>query len=250
MRSNQRGSAHAIIVACIVVVLLGALGYVFWAHYIQKPVRSSHGKTMAVQSKVDTPPPSTKKAFCTSVEKVCFSYPSDWNVRGTVVQRPDSGDTSDLVTITDDTNMKVATIDTGVYGIGGSCDLTKPDEISTVSVIASVATTVRVVPDIATQVGTVYAVESIVQNENGYLPYIYLSDNKDDATKHSYRTCFPGYAALYNAKNSKGLVEATNVDLLSYNENAPYYPSSEAAMKAFSSATSIKVYELFRSFHY
>jgi hypothetical protein len=58
---HQQGSAHLIIIIALVVVVLGALGFVFWQNFINKPVNSEVSKTSITGSAANGGETSAKK---------------------------------------------------------------------------------------------------------------------------------------------------------------------------------------------
>lgn len=77
IKTNQRGSAHAVIIVILVLALLGALGVVFYQNFIaKKPADTSEKQEVA-------PPPTLPTARLTFGEAAyTFSYPTDWIVEG------------------------------------------------------------------------------------------------------------------------------------------------------------------------
>src|SRR5687768_11031104 len=75
-RSLQNGSAHAIIIVLLIVALLGAVGFVFYQNFIQKPA-----DTISVQPNEDRQSNEMKSRHVAFESKIyALDYPSNWTV--------------------------------------------------------------------------------------------------------------------------------------------------------------------------
>jgi len=57
---KQNGSAHVIIIAAMVVLLIGALGFIFWQNFIQKTDKTNSSATNASETTKETPKKSAE----------------------------------------------------------------------------------------------------------------------------------------------------------------------------------------------
>ena len=145
-RSNQSGGIYLITTLLIVVILLGGLGFLFWQNFINKPVVTVNNYVACIKSagssvqesypevcvtsdgkrftnpdqKVTQPTTAATKSFCTPIEKLCFDYPEDWNVKSESVNQENNGVTERFV-INDDTGKPWLRLQTGMSGVGGAC---------------------------------------------------------------------------------------------------------------------------------
>jgi hypothetical protein len=122
---KQTGSVHVVIIVILVIAVLGLLGFVFWQNFVQK-------KTVAnVTPVATTSVPKTQqttsgyKAFTTSAHGLSFQYPSTWTVSESVNSSADVY--ADTVTVKDADNTQVAALQTGVDGLGGTCQAQQPE---------------------------------------------------------------------------------------------------------------------------
>lgn len=82
--NHQKGSAHAIIVIGLVILLAGALGFIFWQNFLQKD--DAEGEEVAVSKKQEAPAPKDTVAKVTNQvftsDEMTFEYPATgWKVK-------------------------------------------------------------------------------------------------------------------------------------------------------------------------
>lgn len=135
MKKFSRGEAHTVIIIVLVVALLGALGYIFYANFIAK--KADTGKQDASDSKVaETPKQETPKEELTTVTLndifkpgLAYAYPKSWSERRASsgeVPITENGTTSQSSIVTTADKTIDITIEMMVGGgIGGYCN---PDE--------------------------------------------------------------------------------------------------------------------------
>lgn len=79
--NKQKGSAHVIAIVVLVIALLGALGFIFWQNFINKPAAKTEVKQSS-KSTADTTkstPVKTNNAKFDS-DELTFEYPkTSWN---------------------------------------------------------------------------------------------------------------------------------------------------------------------------
>ena len=85
-KQARKGSIHAIIATIVVILVVGALGYVFWSQFMHKNTSSSNAPGVTTKN----------KTFTYNTLKLSFNYPSNWTVSdnpkelGGTVTSPDS----------------------------------------------------------------------------------------------------------------------------------------------------------------
>src|ERR1700744_2196502 len=129
MKKQQGHIGIIIVVIVLVVALLGALGYIFWTHFINKPTTQSQATTTTAKA-------STTES-CTTEEQVCFNLPKDWVLDKQTSVAPDGSGNADADTFKDPGGTVVGDLE-GITGVGGTCDDTQP--ISSYTVIKNTAT--------------------------------------------------------------------------------------------------------------
>lgn len=111
-RSLQNGSAHAIVIVLLIVALLGALGFVFYQNFIQKPI-----DTTPVQSNESTQPSEMKSQRVAFESKIyTLDYPVDWTATNEVHEGSSSAVIQNL-----DKTIRLS-FDVSRSTPGGTCD--------------------------------------------------------------------------------------------------------------------------------
>ena len=81
--TKQKGSAHVIIIAGLVLLLLGALGFIFWQNFINKSDKQSATAQPAVANKVEQKNTKAKESYdgtYTSGGNFQAKIPNGWTV--------------------------------------------------------------------------------------------------------------------------------------------------------------------------
>jgi hypothetical protein len=145
MNKHQSGSTHVVIIVALAVVLVGALGFLFWQNFINKPPVTENISTYAECAKaegsvIQESYPETcvtkggqrftnttqaasiapLKNYCSPVEKLCFDYPNDWTVKSEVVDGDTDG-VAERIVVSDQTGKSWLRLQTGMGGLGGMC---------------------------------------------------------------------------------------------------------------------------------
>lgn len=78
---NQKGSVHVILVTCLVIALLFALGWIFWRNFVYKEPVKTNSQLLVVKPKTtsstDSTPTSTTKYLTVKEWGVQFPYQGD-----------------------------------------------------------------------------------------------------------------------------------------------------------------------------
>lgn len=83
--SSQKGSSHIVLVVALVIVIIGALGYVFWQNSRDNADQSSNAKTTESDTTANekvteqaTAPESEFMSFSDDATGYSLSYPKEW----------------------------------------------------------------------------------------------------------------------------------------------------------------------------
>lgn len=132
MKKFSRGEAHTVIIIVLVVALLGALGYIFYANFIAKKTDTS--KQDSGDSKVaETPKQEAPKEELTTVTLndiftpgVTYQYPKAWSERrtssGEIPLTEDGSAMQSSIVTTADKAIDVSASMLVGGGIGGYCE--------------------------------------------------------------------------------------------------------------------------------
>jgi len=131
---RQSGSAHAVIIVILVVVLLGALAFIFWQNFS----KNDNATTPVATSATNETPVVTNsyKTYTTDVYGVSFQYPDNWILDETV-KSDEENNVSRSTTITTKGGTEVD-FTVGIRGLGGYCDTP-----TTYKVLDTSSTTIR-----------------------------------------------------------------------------------------------------------
>lgn len=152
-RLRQHGSAHAIVIVLLVVALLGALGFVFYQNFIQKPV-----EVAPVQ------PGENKRSAEMKTQRVAFGnkiyaldYPSDWTAANDV-----QADGSSAVFYNTDKTIRINFIVSRDV-LEGTCDTASPRKVRFYNVSSKAVT--------ALSDSSAYVVEAMTDAAGGGYDY-------------------------------------------------------------------------------
>ncbi len=126
LSEKSHGSAHAIIIICLVVALIGALGVLFYQNFIEKKDASNTVATSSSSAGSQSPSGTTVslKEFTSNKNLIQFFYPTSWSVKETIFT--DQADWySSAIVIKDTEGKLVAELGTGGQ-FGGACDQDSP----------------------------------------------------------------------------------------------------------------------------
>lgn len=119
-RTFQTGSAHAVIIVLLVLALLGALGFVFYQNFIQKPVDTIPTQTEESGKSVELT--TQRIAFGSKIYAV--DYPAGWTVATET-----KSDGSSAATLQNDDKTLRAKIDINSMEVSNSCDATSTRKV-------------------------------------------------------------------------------------------------------------------------
>lgn len=137
-RSQEKGSAHLIIIIALIVLLAGALGVIFYQNFIAKKAAVSDTSNQAPSSSQSTTSSSsattTTKLLQRRINSVfgvnlAFSYPETWTIsddtQGPSPLDASKGNTSETLKLTSPSGKYVVTYTVAANGgFGGTCDPT------------------------------------------------------------------------------------------------------------------------------
>jgi len=233
-KNKSTGSAHVIIIVCLVVALLGTLGMVFYQNFIQK--KSTNTTTQISQTASTSSSGTTVSLgqFTSHKYLIRFTYPIAWSVNELV--REDQSDWySSVVTIKDDKGVTVAQLGTGGQ-FGGACDPAAPSVTATT--LSDTALSIK-------GLSTAHYGYTIVQGEDSKF-YTYYGLNKGDLPKGTQSVQCAGmsigYHYIVNAIDSPvGAVTFGSWNAGSDFDRTPFTTFDEA--KSYTSSTEMKQIE-------
>lgn len=77
--SSQKGSAHIVIIVILVIALLGALGFVFWQNFIDKPTVKNDESSRTEDTKNQSQDEYADwKTYTSTRDGYSIKYPADW----------------------------------------------------------------------------------------------------------------------------------------------------------------------------
>jgi len=77
---SQKGSAHIVIIAILVIALLGILGFVFWQNFIDKKLITKNDESSKTEDIINQPKDEYEgwKTYTSTRDSYSIKYPSDW----------------------------------------------------------------------------------------------------------------------------------------------------------------------------
>ncbi len=260
--SQQTGSAHAVIIICLVAALLCALGIAFYQNFIIDK-NTSTNSTATTHTTTSTPAATvTMKEFCGKYEKICFDYPSNWSVEAASNDGTDgkSNMPYDFVTVKDDKGGSALTLRSGIDGIGGACPR---DEMAgqTAEVVSTYQTKITVP---AQYINTDYnlaiisAAEVIIKNDKGYTAQMYLSNAKTTSEVKAGMHACDVYMTNFIYGKTNIIPTTSNPAAMTFNSGPAFggadtltvYGSRTEATNYFATDAAKKAYEILKSVHY
>lgn len=204
-RNYQRGSAHVFVVAVLVLIILGLVGWIFWKNYFNKPSDTAASSNTSVQKSKEI---AQTKTFNDAAAGVSFAYPSDWSVS------PMTKDGSLKVTVNDSSNKPVAYLETKLMGLGGA---------------GSTSYTTFSTKPLSNVVGNNCALVSKV-SDSSYQLY-YGTSTLDACKAVGSGTMGPAFFTLDTSNDKLGTISFSNADYVSGDSVTTY--SSVDVAKAF-----------------
>lgn len=120
LQTNQRGSAHAIIIVLLILALIGTLGVLFYQNFILKTLETADKSQEILNgtNKLKT----VRAAFQSNI--YAFDYPENWQVSSEAV----AGEPSTTIVQNREKSVRVQ-IAISSSSIGGACDTTSPRKV-------------------------------------------------------------------------------------------------------------------------
>ena len=251
MKTNQRGDAMALAVAVLALALVAALGFIFWQNFRQGKSDKSITDNQAVQ----TDEPSKVTEVSLPNEKLIFSIPESWKAEvETVADTEYDGPARDKASIKNADGAIVLNIESGISGIGGACEGEPETSLNAVSATKTKITRVVSGEDKDIRSSDIYAVQSYLHSPSyGYLPVVFLTDDISAKTVGvANKTCFPGYAALYQGKNVSSLVGVSTATIVSGDatDTFDFQKTKEQAVSMLENGDLHQAYEILKTAHY
>ncbi len=119
-QKSQSGSVHAVIAIFLVLALMCSLAYVVYQNYSNRNNSSKTDSVTKTEKEDDNTNKSTYKTYTDIVYNVSFQYPADWTLGDL---QSDTYDThyNRSIDVKDENSEVVATLMTGISGLGGTC---------------------------------------------------------------------------------------------------------------------------------
>ena len=142
-QQTHSGFAHLIIIVILAVALVGSIGYIVWNNFSNNQSKTADNSSTSTNnssssnSNSNTSTAVTYKTFTTDKFNISFEYPGTWSLtKSDVTNQVDFFAQS--VGVKNENGEVIATFNTGIQGLGGTCDKT-----STYSVLESESTTLK-----------------------------------------------------------------------------------------------------------
>lgn len=203
--SPQIGSTETVIVICLVLALVTALGWIFWQNFVHKEpnaMNTQQGSSQTVaKPKQDTP---LNKEACVENygDTMCFRYPDSWGLsyldtyvgqdyQYSQVAIPNPRYVFHSAAVQSPDKKLILRLETGVSGVGGMCNPeASKSHLTTVSSDKLPVSTV--VPDDMKPYHTdkFHAVQVInYVEQQGYSPDVYLTTDKTISSIGEHKPC-------------------------------------------------------------
>lgn len=252
MKTNQRGDAMTIIVVVLALALVAALGFIFWQNFSNDRSETETADTNKQTVQVDKPKKVTEVQL--KNEKLKLSIPEDWKAEIGLAAATEYTPERDMSSIKNADGAIVLSIEAGISGIGGACEGEPETSLTAVSATKTKITRVVSEEDKAIRSSNIYAVQSYLYNPSyGYLPLVFLTDDiKAKTVGVANKTCFPGYAALYQGKNVSGLVGVSTATIVSgaATDAFGFQKTKEQAVSVLENGDLHQAYEILKTAHY
>ncbi len=280
---REQGSVHLALFAVIGVIIVGAIGVLFWSNFINKAsteniasyaecmksegsiTQETYPETCVTKSgksftnpnqKADAPKAAALKEFCAPIEKLCFSYPENWTVKSEAVSQEASG-LEERFIISDDNAKSWLRLETGMSGLGGACGNEDGSFVKILKTHTSDIAGKYLVNEGAEQYNdpAAYAVGLIRYDatEKKWSTDMTLNTSKPTHAIGKIDTCDVGLAVV-NGKNAKLDPEYGSIGALSFRyypgESYPVYTSESDASSALNAENASKAYAILQSAHY
>ncbi|MCB9820161.1 hypothetical protein H6796_02590 [Candidatus Nomurabacteria bacterium] len=211
----KKGEATAVIMTVLVLVLITALGWIFYQNFIYKaPAESGDGSLVAKKDNPNKDPEAAPelKEGCLTNEKLCFKYPEGWvHKPGPQTSKADDGTVSrsDSDKITSPSGKLVLVAEASQHGgVGSVCD---PNEHKFYHITVEAEETPllsqkREAGDWRGEM--MHAVKAIFYNDetNTFSPDILLTENAEMAKIGKHTPCSTELPHFAGAKNLGGIL--------------------------------------------
>lgn len=225
MGRKDAGSGVLIaVVGILVLAIIALLGGTYWNNVRQEAVAhikdfasckadsgsriqesypevcvTSDGRNFTGPTEAIVTPTLANKTYCTSGERLCFKYPDTWTVSKRERQDAVKGSNGDSLSVTSPDSKLTLRLESGVGGIGGTCD---PSARVTLSVLESTE-----IPkmkgfkraDYAYSLNTLRVARVVAPKEGKYLSYLYVASDSQYTNVSVLKAC-----GIYFSNFTKG----------------------------------------------
>lgn len=268
-RYDQHGSAHVVIVVCLLVALIGTLGIVFYQNFMMKSSQAAQQQelsaTPAKKDETATDKKNELSEFCLPLEKLCINYPSTWSVRGgpvVSISHIDATHTEEMTAekyhLNNAEGLTVLYVQSGIGGLGMICE---PERESQYEIYETHTTQLKGIPGTSTnRSSSAYAVKEIVKTSSGYTVRMFVTNLKALQSPGSLRGCPTLLDGMFEGRNLAPLPSMPNDKSFSvyigqtefgkYDSVDTTYKTRDEAVSALKSKESELLFTALQSVHY
>lgn len=200
--TSQKGSVHVVIIIILVVALIGSLGWIFWQNFNHSNTDASKAHSNAKSNEGTSKPKQATNDTTLDSEGLHLTIPVSWQSDVNTVAETEFTPKRDSGVIKNRDGSPILFVESGISGLGGTCD---PDMQNALTIVNVVKTQAQATPTEGYGGAAVYAVKSYYYDpEQGYAPFVFLSNNRDIESKTTYKTCLPSLIALVNGGKVEG----------------------------------------------
>ena len=264
-RFKQVGSTHIVIIICLVVALIFALGIAFYQNFVANNQvfvenSKSSSKSITAPSGGNEKQVATRQ-YCFKYEPICFDYDATWSVNATEIKFPEnySQDVqyADKAEVIDEKGDTVLRFRSGISGIGGMCD---PNDYSDQYVMPYSVWQTKLTPSFERtdhHADQVYAVQLVAKSSKGYTATTMLTlfkdltvlSKKSNPCTNYLANIVPGSISLTADKSVKGSFVFSE-EGFGDNIVLKEFATENEAIASLKTPTAMKAFELLKSVRY
>lgn len=263
IRRTEQGDAHSVVIICLVLALIAALGWIFYQNVIHKEAsrkdtelavaHQDEGQNKDTQNKKEDNVPS-ETTSCMHYEKLCLTYPAGWKYtsKQSSIDLGDGSVAIDVDTLMSPDKAVSLQVENGIGQIGGACI---PESTNDGTTEAAQKTGLALAGfDRETQESHLYAVKLVIPRGSGYLPVVALTASKSIVEVGRQAGCNFMYSTLFGGKANQG----AGMDLVSVSTDRSWHKeggepktmSFSKAKKKLDSKYFNELYSILQTAHY
>lgn len=274
---REQGSALQIsIVIALVVLILGALGFLLWQNLSKAGQGSTSVTTYAecvaaegsiiqesypercvtIDGKSFTNPdqqataPDPTEQYCAPNEKLCFDHTAKWSVSSLGVGNTLAGELGDALVISNGGQVALK-LYSGIGGIGGVCE---DDAKYSVEVLQSTPIVALSGFDNDYSLDTLRIARVIVRDEGGYIPTLYVTGNEEYTKVGTIQACGLGFSQFITGRYARFAADSDGVGAFTIgydgDTSSKRYASVDEAKKAYDTTDYVEAFAILLSLRY